>query len=94
MDNFLDHEIKGVPIGHFPELSPGTKIIWRSPLDYFERNHIHLITLGQGNTEDEIIIGFCSWSQDHRFKPEVKGTGPATKSYSMEDRYTLYKEWI
>lgn len=74
MDNFLDHEIKGVPIGHFPEIAPGTKIIWRSPLDFFEKNRINLITLGQGNTEGEIVIGFCSWSQDHRFKPEVKGT--------------------
>lgn len=72
-------KIKGVPIGEYPDLMPEARIVYRTPPEFVGDGFNHLITLLKIR-EDDFILSFWTWCQDHRYKTEVKGT------WYLEDR--------
>lgn len=67
------HLLKGIPIGQYPELLPEARIIYHTPEEFFKQGHNQLITIYQRDV-DLFFVSFWTWSQDRRYKTEVKGT--------------------
>lgn len=69
----MKKQYKGIPLGEFPPLVDGDRIIYKTPPEYMDRGSNQLIMLGKGNSPDTFVMTFHTWERDYRFK-DPKGT--------------------
>ena len=67
-------QLRGIPLGEYPPLVDGDRIIYKTPPEYMDRADNQLIMLGKGNSPDTFVLTFHTWSRDKRFKDPIKGT--------------------
>lgn len=69
----MQKQIKGMPLGEYPPIMDGDRVIYRTPPEYLDRASNQLILLGRGAAPDMFVLTFCTWTKDSRYK-DPRGT--------------------